>query len=471
MKIACLTDTYHPEINGVVTSVLNFTRNLAQAGHQILIIAPKYDRKQDPKTANITVKRYPSFSFASNKETRLAYPSAISIVNNLRDFKPDLIHVQTPMAIGMAGVMAAKILGLKLVQTYHTYIPEFMVYLSPYNLLGVDKAANRIASSKVMRKIIESDAYRLLDETSIDIQKRSFFVRSINKLAEHLRGEEHTFSDKVAWDFTRFIYNKSDLVITPSQALADVLVGHGLKAPVHVLSNGIEFHEIEKKQDYRIGHRMIHVGRLGLEKGTDVVVRGLAEALKTNPALTLDIGGDGPAMAKLVNLTRTLGLEKSINFLGFVPREVLKQQLMQYDFFVTASTIETQGLVILEAMAAGLPVIGVNALAVPELVYDNQNGCLVETEDYRAMGAAMLRLSEDPRQNEAFGRFSMMIAEKHDLPHCADRLEKIYMELLAAPLNQVIRASHRPAVPIGAARAGKQVEETKNPLSPPAGGK
>lgn len=436
MKIAYLTDTYSPEINGVVTSILNFTRNLAQDGHQILIIAPKYDQKHDPGTDNIALKRYPSFSFASNKETRLAYPAVIGIVNDLRAFKPDLIHVQTPMSIGIAGIIAAKILGIRCIQTYHTYIPEFMIYLSPYNLLGIDKVTNAIASSKVIRKIIESDAYKLMDQTSIDIQKKSALIRGVNKLAEHLRGEEHTLSDKYAWDFTKFLYDKADIVLTPSKALARVLVEHGLTAPVHDLSNGIEYHEIEKKQSYRIRNRMVHVGRLGLEKGTEVVIQALAEALKTEPALTLDIGGDGPAMAKLVKLTRTLGLEGSVNFLGFVPRDWIKRQLKRYDFFVTASTIETQGLVILEAMAAGLPVIGVDALAVPELVHDNRNGYLVEPIDYQAMSRAMLKLTRDPKRNEAFGQHSLRIAETHDLPHCARKLEKIYAELLAGTVNK-----------------------------------
>jgi len=433
MRIAYLTDTYSPEINGVVTSILNFTQNLAKDGHEILIIAPKYNRKRDPKIENITIKRYASFSFASNKETRLAYPAVIGIVNNLRAFKPDIIHIQTPMSIGVVGIMAAKILGIKNIQTYHTYIPEFMVYLSPYNLLGLDKATSAIASSKAVRLIIESEAYKLLDETSVDIRRKSEVVRGINKLARRLRGRKgQTFSDRFAWDFTRFLYGRSDVVLTPSKALAKLLIKHRMKVPVYDLSNGIEFHYFDKKKDYRIRNRMVHIGRLGLEKGADVVIRSLAVARKTNPKLTLDIYGDGPAMATLVKLSDSLGLGDCVNFLGFTPRAKIKKLLKGYDFFITASTIETQGLVILEAMAAGLPVIGVDALAVPELVYDNKNGYLVEPKNPKAMAEAMIKMTENKVKNEKFGAYSLKIAETHDLPHCSEKLENIYSELICS---------------------------------------
>ncbi len=433
MKIAILTDTYSPEINGIVTSILNFTENLARDGHEILIIAPKYNRKHDPKIENIIIKRYPSFSFASNKETRVAYPSIVGIIGDLRKFKPDIIHIQTPMSIGVVGVMAAKILGIKSIQTYHTYIPDFMVYLSPYNLLGFDRAASSLASSKVVRKIIESESYKLLDETAVNIQKKSEVIRILNKLVKRLRRKRsQKFSDRFAWDFTRFLYGKSDIVLTPSIALSKLLTRHGMKVPVYDLSNGIEYNQIEKKVDYRIRNRMVHVGRLGLEKGIDVVIKAFATALKTNPNLTLDICGDGPAMSKLIKLSESLGIEKNVNFLGFVPRNKVKKLLKRYDFFVTASTIETQGLVVLEAMAAGLPVLGVDALAVPELVINNKNGYLTKPGDTKGMAVAMLKLVTDSGRNKKFGQFSLEIAETHDLTHCAEKLENIYSELICS---------------------------------------
>lgn len=433
MRIAYLTDTYLPETNGIVTSIHNFTENLAKDGHQILIIAPKYDRKHDHPIENITIRRYPSFSFASNKNTRIAYPYVKGIVSDLRKFKPDIIHIQTPMSIGVVGIMAAKILGVPSIQTYHSYIPDFMVYLSPYKILGFDKAADAIASSKGLKKILESDAYKMFDQMNDDIREKSVVVRTINNLTRRVRHRgETTVSERFAWDFTRFLYGKSDIVLTPSVVLAKLLTKHRMPVPVYDMSNGIEFHFFAKKKDYHIRNKMIYVGRLGLEKGVDVVVKAFARAHKENPALCLDIYGEGPAKAGLLKLVEKLGIVDSVGFVGFVSRAEIKRTLKRHDFFVTASPMETQGLVVLEAMAAGLPIIGVDALAVPELVHDGKNGYLVEPHDYKQMAEAMLKLSQSAKRNMEFGQKSLEYAEVHDIPNCVAKLERVYAELIAS---------------------------------------
>lgn len=431
MRIAYLTDTYLPETNGIVTSIHNFTESLAKNGHQILIIAPKYNRKHDHPIENIQIKRYPSFSFSSNKNTRIAYPYVTGIIADLRAFKPDIIHIQTPMSIGVAGLMAAKILGVPSIQTYHSYIPDFMVYLNPYNMLGLNKAAESIASSRAIRKIVESDAYRVLDRMSDNIQRRSEIILGLNRVTRRVfRRGETKLSERFAWDFTRFLYGRSDLVLTPSIALAKLLRRHRIKAPVLDMSNGIEYHYFHKKKDYAIRNRMIYVGRLGLEKGIDVVVHAFALARKQNPALYLDIYGEGPARSEITKLATKLGVIDHMTFHGFVTRSLLKRALKQHDFFVTASAMETQGLVILEAMAAGLPVLGVNALAVPDLIHDGKNGYLVEPHNYKQMAEAMLKLVEDKAKNKRFGEKSLEYAEVHDLPNCVAKLESVYRELI-----------------------------------------
>lgn len=432
MRIAYITDTYLPETNGIVTSIHTFTEHLAADGHSILIIAPKYNRKHDHPIENITIRRYPSFSFASNKNTRIAYPYITGIVADLRRFKPDIVHIQTPMSIGVAGLMAAKILGIPSIQTYHSYIPDFMVYLSPYKILGFDKATDAIASSRVVKKIIESGAYKAFDRFNDDIQERSIVIRGLNRLTRRLRHRgESTFSERFAWDFTRFLYGKSDIVLTPSIVLAKLLIRHRMPVPVYDMSNGIEFQFFHTKKDYHIRNKMVYVGRLGLEKGVDVVVKAFAQAHKVKPELRLDIYGDGPAKAGLVNLVNKLGVGDSVGFVGFVTRNEIKKTLYRHDFFVTASPMETQGLVILEAMAAGLPVLGVDALAVPELIHNEKNGYLVEPHNYKQMAEAMLKLTESKERNKRFGQKSLEYAEVHDIPHCVAKLESIYKDLIA----------------------------------------
>ncbi len=433
MKIAYLTDTYQPEVNGIVTSITNFTTRLAEAGNEVLIIAPKYNRKKDQPIPNITIKRYASFSFATNKNTHIAYPALLGIIRDLREFKADIVHVQTPMSIGVSGVIAARILGIKLVQTYHTYLPDFMVYVNPYNLLGVGKASELVTSSRVWKKIIESNAVEKFATFGGDTLKRSEVVRAINKQLRRTQKyrDGKTVSDRFAWDFTRILYGRSDIVFSPSIALAKLLTRHRVGVPSIDMSNGIEFHQFAKKKDYHIRNKMIYVGRLGLEKGVDVVVKAFAIAREKNPALRLDIFGEGPAKKELEVLIAKLGIGESVGFVGFVTRPTIKRALKQHDFFVTASTMETQGLVILEAMAAGLPVLGVDALAVPELVHDEQNGYLVKPRDPKEMAEAMLKLTESAARNKKFGQKSLEFAEVHDISNCVTKLESAYKKLLS----------------------------------------
>jgi glycosyltransferase involved in cell wall biosynthesis len=205
-----------------------------------------------------------------------------------------------------------------------------------------------------------------------------------------------------------------------------------MPVPVYDMSNGIEYTHIAKKKDYHLRNEMIYVGRLGLEKGVDVVVKAFALAHKKNPALHLDIYGDGPAKDLLHELVKQLGIEDSVGFVGFVSRAVIKRALKRHDFFVTASTMETQGLVILEAMSAGLPVLGVDALAVPDLIHNGKNGYLVEPKNYKQMAEAMLKLNESKERNKQFGQASLAYAEVHDIPNCVAKLERTYADLIAS---------------------------------------
>ena len=429
MRIAFLTDTYAPEINGIVTSVSNFTNCLAEDGHKVLIIAPKYDRKKDhPSSDNIQVRRYPSFSFASNKATHIAYPFLLGIIRDLRDFKPDVVHIQTPMSIGISGVIAARILNIKIVQTYHSYLPDFMVYLSPYKLLGLEKVSDRIASTKVMKKVLDSAVMEKVDIFTDKTFRKSSVAKAFRKNARNIWGKkEHTFSERIAWDYTRSLYGRSDAVITPSIALAKLLRRHRVKSQVIDVSNGIDFDNFVKKTDYSIKYRILNVGRLGLEgKNVDVVIRAFALAAEKEPRLILDIIGDGPAREELKKIAKELKVEEKVNFLGFVDNKVLKKEYCKSDAFITASTMETQGLVILEAMVAGLPVIGVNALAVPELVRDGQNGVLTKVGDVASLAEAILKMTQNKDINEKYGKASIEISNKHSLSYCAAKLEKVY---------------------------------------------
>lgn len=427
MRIAIFTDTYLPEKNGVVTSIDRFTKMMADDGNKILVICPKYGRYKDKEYPNISVRRYASVTFPNYKTMRVAVPFVLNVTSDLKEFHPDVVHIQTPMGVGWMGVWAVKILKMKNVQTYHTYIPDFLVYLKPATFLGIHKIANYINSSRLIKALVEADISK---ESYGSAKFQAYLGRRIKEITEKVaKNENGKFTERFGREFTRATYNRADLVLTPSLAMKKILKKQGVKTRVEVMSNGIDYNFFKEKSDYRIKNKIVHIGRLGHEKNVDVVIRAFSLALKKNPKLTLDIMGDGPSKKSLQNLAKSLGLHKEIKFWGAYDLKEVSKKLCEYDFFVTASTIETQGLVILEAMSAGLPVLGVDKLALPEIIKDGQNGYLSKPFDVGGMANNMLRLLESDERLEKFGKKSLLIAKKHEITKCKDRLFKFYKQI------------------------------------------
>ena len=427
MKIAIFTDTYLPDKNGVSMSIDNFTKLMADDGHQIMIFCPFGGRFKDKKYPGIIVKRYASITAPSYKDMQLALPFIWTAVKDLKDFQADVVHIQTPLGIGWIGIWATKILKMKNIQTYHTYIPDFLVYLSPKSLLGINKITNYINNSKLAKTLAGVDILE-------DNQSLAKFRLRLNQIAQEItenkvKNNSSKFDERFGRDYTRLVYNRADLVLTPSGAMKSVLKKQGVKTKIEVMSNGIDYDFFKKKTDYTVKNKLIYIGRLGYEKNIDVVINAFSIALKSNPKLRLDVFGDGPAKKSLQGLAKSLDIGNKIKFCGAYDINKLSQKLCEYDFFVTASTVETQGIVILEAMASGLPVLGVNKLAVPEVVVDGKNGYLSEPFDTEAMAKNMLKILESDEKLQKFGYKSLEIAKSHEIEKCKDNLLHIYQQI------------------------------------------
>lgn len=432
MRVALFTDTYLPEVNGAVTSIDAHTRLLGARGHEVLIICPRYRKPILHVVPHVTIQRYRSFSFISNKATRIALPSMASVAAKLRAFDPDVVHIHTPLSIGVIGLATARMMRLPIVQTYHTYIPDFMQYVELHRLLRLDEMQDRILNSAIFDRMFERGMFHGL---AILQENRAAVAAQITDVAEKARadvtdGDGPELSTRFAWQFTRTVYNRSDLVLTPSITLKKELEEHGVTVPVEYLSNGIDTSIIRPKDSYAPTGRLLHAGRLGHEKNVDVVVRSFARLLESNPAATLDIIGDGPAREALARLVERLGIGASVRFRGFMDRQTLGRTYREYDAFVTASTIETQGIVLLEAMTAGVPVIGVRALAIPELVRDGRAGVLVEPGDEPAMAEAMRQVLADEALRQRMGAAGREDVRPHELPAVVTRLECLYGEAI-----------------------------------------
>ncbi|HSQ21492.1 MAG TPA: glycosyltransferase [Coriobacteriia bacterium] len=434
MRIAIFTDTYLPEINGVVTSLESHSRLLAARGHDLLIICPKYRRHPLTAVPRVQVKRYQSFSFVTNKDTRVALPSIASVAATLRRFRPDIVHVHTPLSIGVVGLATARMLRLPTVQTYHTYLPDFMQYVELHRLLRLDDLQDRVVNSLIFERMFESGTWRRLAKSGVTRAQALAYVSEVARtVVGGLRpGERPEFSTRVAWQYTRTLYNRSDLVLTPSMRLQRELQDHGVTVPVEHLSNGIDMSIVRPKGDWKLRQRLVHAGRLGHEKNVDVVVHAFAHLLERHPGVRLDIIGDGPAREGLERLVARLGIQDRVGLLGFMNRTALGRAYAGYDAFVTASTIETQGIVLLEAMSAGLPVVGVDALAIPELVADGRNGFVVPPGDEEAMAEALERLLGDEALRERLGTACREDVKEHALESVVTRLESHYERVLAA---------------------------------------
>lgn len=427
MRIAIFTDTYVPDRNGASASIDHFTKLMADDGNEIIIFCPKCGLYKDKKYPNITVKRYRSIAAPSYKVFKLALPFIWTAVKDLKDFDPNIVHIQTPLGIGWMGIWATKILKIKNIQTYHTYIPDFLVYVKPKSLLGFDKITNYINSTKLAQTL-----------ENADIQKENYdsigIKTDLEKIADErekagLENKPSKLKERLGRNYTRLVYNRADLVLTPSLAMKKVLKKQGVEPPVEVLSNGIDYDFFKKKTNYAIKNHIVNIGRLGFEKSVDITIEAFAIAEKSNPNLRLDIYGDGPAKKSLQLLAKKLGVNKKIKFFGAYDINKVASKLCAYDCFVTASAIETEGIVILEAMASGLPILGVRKLAVPDIVKDGVNGYLSRPFDAADMAKNMLKILESPKVLERFGKKALAVAKAHEVRVCKDRLMGFYKQI------------------------------------------
>ncbi len=427
MRIAIFTDTYVPDRNGASASIDHYTRLMADDGHQIIIFCPKCGRYRDKKYSNITVKRYKSITAPSYKDFKLALPFIWTAVKDLKQFMPDVVHVQTPLGIGWMGIWASKILKMKNIQTYHTYIPDFLVYVQPKSLLGINKITSLVSSTKMAKEMEKTD----IDKDSYETTGIKPLLEQIanDRKAEEEKNKTSKMNERFGRQYTRLVYNRADLVLTPSLAMKKVLKKQGVEPKVEVMSNGIDYDFFKKKTDYTVHCRIVNIGRLGFEKRVDIVIQAFAVAIKSNPKLRLDIFGDGPARKSLQLLAKKLGVGKYIKFFGMYDIKKVSQQLFRYDCFVTASPIETEGIVILEAMASGLPILGVRKLAVPDIVKDGKNGYLSRPSDVEGMAKNMLKVLESAKVLERMGKCALAVAKAHEVRILKEKLLGFYKQI------------------------------------------
>ena len=381
MKILMISDVYFPRVNGVSTSIQTFRKALRARGHEIHLIAPEY---AEPADGEEGVLRIPARTVLFDPEDRMMKPSCVrALLPRLRDAQYDLVHIQTPFVAHYQGIRLARLLGIPCIETYHTFFEEYLYHYIPL----------------------------------------------LPKMA--LRA--------VARGFSRSQCNGLDGLVVPSSAMHDVLRSYGVRVPVHVIPTGIPLDQFSGGDGASFRRKlgiddtapvMLFVGRAAHEKNIDFLIRAFARALARQPELVLVIAGDGPATTSLKLLAIKLGLERKIHFVGYLDRN--RELLDCYraaDAFVFASRTETQGLVLLEAMALGVPVISTAVMGTKDVV-GPRRGALVPDDNESDFADAMVHLMGDPELRAKLSRDALAYVREWDAQSLAQRMESLYESLL-----------------------------------------
>jgi 1,2-diacylglycerol 3-alpha-glucosyltransferase len=416
MNIVIFTDTYLPKIDGVAVSVSGFVKMMTPKGHRFLIFCPSYPGTDSEESdtlsgsESVIIHRFKSAPLPSYPDIKVVLPSYKKISKALEKFNPDIIHFQTPGILGHFAVIAAHLFNIPCVGTYHTLVSEQDTYLSFYRLLRVDRLYNYFMKGKKIK----------------------------TRLDKIERKESRSIKKKVILNLANMLYNYGEIIISPSQLIKKELISYQVKKPVVVVSNGIELDKFTGKQRKHPGNApsLLHVGRISYEKNCEVLLKAFALILKEIPDATLHIIGDGPALPSLRIEAKQLGITDKVSFPGFVKRDDLPEIYLKHDIFLTASTMETQGLVALESAATGLPMIGVDSYALPELIRHNVNGYISQPFDHITMAANTVKLLKSPEIYESFSKHSLEIAAEHDIHTSADKLLSIYQMIIDSSKQQ-----------------------------------
>ena len=396
MRIVIASDLYWPTINGVATFSRNLAYGLADAGHDVIVIAPSQTgRSFRERDRNHWVYRTSSVPVPFFQNLRISVNPNVQVRHIIERFEPDVIHLQKPLGVGRAALAAAKRMDIPVVATNHA-MPE-----------------NLIDNLKLLAPLARPVSYLIKEYGS------------------------------------RF-YSGTDYLTLPTQAAIDMLDNGDIKVPIVPVSNGIDLRRFRPdKPDVEITRRfhiptnrpiVLYVGRLDAEKHLSVLVRAMARVLDDHSAHLLMVGHGNDA-DNLKLLIESLGIQRHVTFTGRVSDEDLPLLYHCGTVFVMPSPAELQSLTMLEAMASGLPVVAVEAGALYELCHHEQNGFLVPTDDDMGMAARILQLLDDEALRARMGRESVKIAKTHDLTHVIGQFEAIYAKVVRSHTRRLVRAA------------------------------
>jgi glycosyltransferase involved in cell wall biosynthesis len=386
MRIAFFSDAYHPRVSGQVVSMDEFCKSLTERGHEVCIVCPAYPpERMEGREELFRTIRVPSGSAFVSEDDRLAIPwKTGEALRELDEFGPQAVHVQTEFSIGALGRRYCRQRGIPILSTCHTFYEMYIHWYLP-----------------------------LLP---------TFAARPTVK----------------AW--LRSVYSDDALIITPTNKIRDVMVGYGIDKEYAVIPTGVDERvfkpnqtqgrlfreELERRHpSMRSSTLLLYVGRISQEKNLELLAEAMEKMLARNPNIHLLMVGDGPKRAELHHVFHKRGLTKAVTWAGLMPREELPMAYSAADLFVFPSATETQGLVTIEAMLCGAPVVGVNEMGTGEIMEGDKGGLLAEN-DAEDFARKVLKLVEDPALRAEKSREATLHARRWTIGHACDEMEKIY---------------------------------------------
>jgi glycosyltransferase involved in cell wall biosynthesis len=356
MRVLFVSDVYFPRVNGVSTSIRTFRGDLAREGVETFLMAPEYP--DAPADTEPGIIRVPSGGVPLDPEDRRFHSAALGRVLNAElAARVDLVHIHTPFIAHYAAARFARAHGLPLVATYHTFFEDYLHHYLPV------------------------------------------LPRRIGRL--------------LARHFTRSQCRDVAALISPSAPMRDALLSYGVTTPIEVLPTGLPADRYVRGDGARFRRRfglpaerplLLYVGRVAYEKNIDFLLRMFVRLRAQRPDAWFVIAGEGPAREHLARLARSLGVDEAVRFIGYLERATeLPDCYAAGDAFVFASRTETQGLVLLEAMAQGTPVVSTAELGTRSILTPGC-GAFVVAEDEggfaSAVAAALALPADDPRRGQ-----------------------------------------------------------------------
>jgi len=380
MKICMMTNTYLPHVGGVARSVSTFADEYRRLRHRVLVIAPEFEGKPLPPRAASIVERVPAIQKFNGSDFSVRLP-IVGLPPRLAEFQPDIIHAHHPFLLGDTALRVAATKNAPVIFTHHTRYEDYTHYV-PF------------------------------DSTALK---------------------------EIAINLSTHFANMCDGVIAPSESIARLIRRRGVERPIRVVPTGIDVASFSSGNGARFRRKFRvpadafvvgHVGRLAPEKNLEYLAEAVARFLHGAPNAWFVVVGAGPSEEKLREIFSKHGVANRLVLAGKHTGRALADAYNAMNVFAFASFSETQGMVLAEAMAAGLPVVALNASGVREVIDDARNGYMLEKNATPTRFAeALARLSREPKRLTSFSARARQTAESFSKEHCAKLALEFYSDV------------------------------------------